>query len=114
MKCPDCGGQMRLKVARIEHEISGARFATLGRANVCEECGEKWIPASEIESHGVAIALVLTEIERDRGLYRRNGKTAISSAVLDGVPEEPVSGELRPKKRQIDALTARGRKPRIL
>lgn len=110
MRCPDCGGRMRLKVASIEHEISSARFATLGRANVCEECGEKWIPASEIESHGMAIALVLAEIERDRGPRRRNGKTAISSAILDGAPEEPVSGELRPEERQIDALAAKGRK----
>ena len=112
MRCPDCGGPLCADDVTIERNVWGILQTEKAVRFTCDVCSLSWYTTDGITMRPIKVTLRLENLERDRGLYRRNGKTAISSAVLDGVPEEPVSGELRLEERQMDALAARGRKPK--
>lgn len=53
MKCVECGkGRMRMRLARVPHEIRGLKFEVEDRVNVCDACGFITIPLARADEHG--------------------------------------------------------------
>lgn len=53
MKCVECGkGRMRMRLARVPHEIRGLRVEVEDRVNVCDSCGFVTIPLARADEHG--------------------------------------------------------------
>lgn len=53
MKCVECGkGRMRMRWAKVPHEIRGLKFDVEDRVNVCDSCGFITIPLSRADEHG--------------------------------------------------------------
>lgn len=53
MKCVECGkGRMRMRLARVPHQIRGLSFAVEDKVNVCDSCGFITIPLERADEHG--------------------------------------------------------------
>ncbi len=53
MKCVECGkGRMKMRLARVPHEIRGLKFEVEDTVNVCDSCGFITIPLARADEHG--------------------------------------------------------------
>ena len=50
--CMECKtGRMKLKTARISHQVRGVNFEVEGKALVCSHCGFQMIPCKLLNEH---------------------------------------------------------------
>lgn len=53
MKCVECGkGRMRMRLAKVPHEIRGLKFEVEDKVNICDSCGFITIPLARADEHG--------------------------------------------------------------
>lgn len=97
MKCLECGkGRMQRKLAKVPHEIRGARFEVEDKVDVCHHCGFITIPLEKADEHGRLVdqtyrrlAGILT-VEEIRQARQRLGMSQREFAEYLGVGEASV------------------------